>query len=107
MITTSPSKQKEITSPEIKQAAILVGAGILLQETKDYEMAKIQIQKGIEKIKELLISDSVLNREMLINYVSIPYLILNPSYLILSIVYLRNSYQMSITNKTMRSLNPI
>lgn len=73
LISSSLStKQKEITSPEIKQAALLVGSGILLQETKNYEMSKIQIQKGIEKIKELLISDSVLNREMLINYVNIP-----------------------------------
>lgn len=70
-IKATSSLYKKQTCPELKEAALLVGSGIVYQENGNFEMAQSQIQKGIEKIKELLINDASIDREMLLNYVII------------------------------------
>lgn len=71
MSILSPQTKKKTTSPQIQEAAKLVGIGIIHQQNGNYDIAKTIIQSGIEKIKQPLINDSTLDREMLLNYYSL------------------------------------
>lgn len=71
MSILSPHTKKKKTSPQIQEAAKLVGIGIIHQQNGNYDIAKSKIQSGIEKIKQPLINDSSLDREMLLNYYSL------------------------------------
>ena len=62
---------KKRTSPQIQEAAKLMGIGIIQQQSGNYEMSKANMTAGIEKIKQSLISDSMIDREMILNYYSL------------------------------------
>lgn len=62
--------QKIKTYPNLKEATILVGSGITYQVKNNRLKAKENIGLGIEKIKKILVSDSSVDRENIINYVS-------------------------------------
>ncbi len=54
----------------LKEAAILVGSGVIYQDKRDYKKAKEKISEGIDKLKQKIVSDSTVDRENLLNYVT-------------------------------------
>jgi hypothetical protein len=53
---------------QLKEATILVGKGICLQEKKEYNKAKPIMQEGIDKIKKLLINNNSTDKEIMFEY---------------------------------------
>jgi hypothetical protein len=58
-------------NPQIKEASILVGKGLLLQEEKNFDKSKNYIQSGIDKLKNVIVEGAGVDIEKVINYYSL------------------------------------
>jgi len=59
------------TKEQIVNAAYLVGHGLEKQDKHDYAEAKLYIEQGVEKIKNVVINGTVQDKELLFNYVTL------------------------------------
>jgi hypothetical protein len=55
----------------LKEAANMIGLGIISQESGDHQMAQPLMKNGIEKIKEILLKEKTQNSKLIFEYVSI------------------------------------